>query len=57
MYLYKCDICGHVQEADEKFYHLHEIANRGDRSEVDFDFCSKCFKRFQNSVSIEGDQA
>ena len=48
MYLYKCDICGHLQEVDEKFYHLCEITH-GDRSEINIDFCSKCFKRFQDS--------
>jgi len=57
MYLYKCDICGYVQNAEgqkERFYHVSEITQGDrllyqDRVIVDIDFCSKCFKRFQNS--------
>ena len=49
MNLYKCDICGHVQETDEKFYHLCEIVYGSDEPEIDVEFCSKCFKRFQDS--------
>ncbi len=47
MYLYKCDICGHVQEKDGRFFHLSEITT-GDR-ELEIDFCEKCFNRFRDS--------
>lgn len=47
MYLYKCDICGYLQEEGERFFGLSEITPNDEG--VDIEFCEKCYKRFQNS--------
>ena len=52
MYIIKCDICGHLQKDNERFFHLQEITT-GVRSKVNFDFCLKCYERFQNSENKE----
>lgn len=55
MYLYKCDICGYMQKSSEdKFFHITKIT--GDGPQVDFDFCLKCYERFQNSEDKKGDK-
>ena len=47
MLKYVCDICGHVREEDERFFHLAEITT-GDRK-LEIDFCLECYNRFKNS--------
>ncbi len=47
MQIYRCDICGHLQLKDERFFHLSEIT-AADRA-VEIDVCEKCYNRFKNS--------
>ena len=54
MNIFKCDICGHLQENGERFFHLSEITQGDgllyqDRKIINFDFCLTCYERFQNS--------
>lgn len=51
MYLYKCDICGHLQEEGERFFALTEITH--DDEEIDIEFCEDCYNRFKNSEKEE----
>ncbi len=45
-----CDICGHTEEENERFFHLSEITVGGKRMEIDF--CSECYDRFKNSEVV-----
>ncbi len=47
MNLHKCDICGHLEEPDERFFHLSEMSG-GDRG-FEADVCEMCFNVFKNS--------
>jgi len=52
MYLLKCDLCDHLQEGNERFFHIAEIT-KGDRSKINIDFCIYCYNTsFKN---LKGD--
>lgn len=46
MNLHRCDICEHLEEPNERFFHLFETTSADGGFSADV--CEKCFKKFEN---------